>query len=154
MVFVLILRFWTPSPFRTFYTLCCFNLMIMVTGVCHWQTWTCVVLTLLVQASGWWIQTHDWNGSCGRGRGRVYMKPELQQWVSGWGDPEIDLQRKSTGPLSCCSVGNLQIRYNLGGTKEPYDIDVEHRSVANGQPHSVNITRLEKTIILKVLICV
>lgn len=105
MVFVLILRFWTPSPFRTFYTLCC--LMIMVTGVCHRQTWTCVILALLVQASGWWIQTHDWNGSCGRGRGRVYVKPELQQWVSGWGDPEIDLQRKSTGPLSCCSCRKL-----------------------------------------------
>ncbi|KAH0501739.1 Contactin-associated protein-like 2 [Microtus ochrogaster] len=47
-------------------------------------------------------------------------------------------------------TGNLQIRYNLGGTKEPYNIDVDHRSIANGQPHSVNITRHEKTIILKI----
>ncbi|XP_047610355.1 contactin-associated protein-like 2 [Phacochoerus africanus] len=46
-------------------------------------------------------------------------------------------------------TGSLQIRYNLGGTREPYNIDVEHRNMANGQPHSVNITRHEKTIILK-----
>nr|KAF6319752.1 hypothetical protein mMyoMyo1_008489 [Myotis myotis] len=46
-------------------------------------------------------------------------------------------------------TGNLQIRYNLGGTREPYNIDVDHRNVANGQPHSVNITRHEKTILLK-----
>lgn len=50
-------------------------------------------------------------------------------------------------------IGNLQIRYNLGGTREPYNIDVDHRNVANGQPHSVNITRHEKTILLKVHIC-
>ncbi|XP_068197780.1 contactin-associated protein-like 2b [Antennarius striatus] len=37
--------------------------------------------------------------------------------------------------------GTLQIRYNLGGLAEPYTIDVEHRNLANGQPHSVNITR-------------
>ncbi|KAK2096823.1 hypothetical protein P7K49_025857, partial [Saguinus oedipus] len=43
----------------------------------------------------------------------------------------------------------LQIRYNLGGTREPYNIDVDHRNMANGQPHSVNITRHERTIILK-----
>lgn len=54
-------------------------------------------------------------------------------------------------PFLC--VGSLQIRYNLGGTREPYNIDVEHRNMANGQPHSVNITRHEKTIILKVSIC-
>uniref|UniRef100_A0A2K6AGU0 Contactin associated protein like 2 n=1 Tax=Mandrillus leucophaeus TaxID=9568 RepID=A0A2K6AGU0_MANLE len=46
-------------------------------------------------------------------------------------------------------TGSLQIRYNLGGTREPYNIDVDHRNMANGQPHSVNITRHEKTIILK-----
>ncbi|MEJ1280966.1 hypothetical protein NN561_011913 [Cricetulus griseus] len=46
-------------------------------------------------------------------------------------------------------TGNLQIRYNLGGSREPYNIDVDHRNVANGQPHSVNITRHEKTVILK-----
>ncbi|XP_036616461.1 contactin-associated protein-like 2 [Trichosurus vulpecula] len=45
--------------------------------------------------------------------------------------------------------GNLQIRYNLGGTREPYNIDVDHRNMANGQPHSVNITRNEKDIILQ-----
>uniref|UniRef100_A0A672ZSF8 Contactin associated protein like 2b n=1 Tax=Sphaeramia orbicularis TaxID=375764 RepID=A0A672ZSF8_9TELE len=37
--------------------------------------------------------------------------------------------------------GTLQIRYCLGGLTEPYTIDVDHRNMANGQPHSVNITR-------------
>uniref|UniRef100_A0A665V546 Contactin-associated protein-like 2 n=1 Tax=Echeneis naucrates TaxID=173247 RepID=A0A665V546_ECHNA len=37
--------------------------------------------------------------------------------------------------------GTLQIRYSLGGLTEPYTIDVDHRNLANGQPHSVNITR-------------
>ncbi|XP_017902317.1 PREDICTED: contactin-associated protein-like 2 [Capra hircus] len=46
-------------------------------------------------------------------------------------------------------TGSLQIRYQLGGTREPYNIDVDHRSMANGQPHSVNITRRERTVTLK-----
>ncbi|XP_031447867.1 contactin-associated protein-like 2 [Phasianus colchicus] len=46
--------------------------------------------------------------------------------------------------------GNLQIRYSLGGTKEPYNIDVDHRNMANGQPHTVNITRNERDIILQI----
>ncbi|KAM9323054.1 contactin-associated protein-like 2b [Pholidichthys leucotaenia] len=37
--------------------------------------------------------------------------------------------------------GTLQIRYSLGGLTDPYTIDVDHRHMANGQPHSVNITR-------------
>ncbi|GLD63572.1 contactin-associated protein-like 2 [Lates japonicus] len=37
--------------------------------------------------------------------------------------------------------GTLQVRYSLGGLIEPYTIDVDHRNMANGQPHSVNITR-------------
>uniref|UniRef100_A0A3Q3XHF7 Uncharacterized protein n=1 Tax=Mola mola TaxID=94237 RepID=A0A3Q3XHF7_MOLML len=37
--------------------------------------------------------------------------------------------------------GTLQIRYSLGGLTEPYTIDLDHRNLANGQPHSVNITR-------------
>ncbi|XP_033856004.3 contactin-associated protein-like 2 [Acipenser ruthenus] len=45
--------------------------------------------------------------------------------------------------------GTLQIRYNLGGTKEPFKIDVDHRNMANGQPHSVNISRHEKNIQLQ-----
>lgn len=48
------------------------------------------------------------------------------------------------------SLGNLQIRYSLGGTKEPYNIDVDHRNMANGQPHTVNITRDERDIVLQV----
>ncbi|XP_042327132.1 contactin-associated protein-like 2 [Sceloporus undulatus] len=45
--------------------------------------------------------------------------------------------------------GNLQIRYNLGGTKEPYNINVDHRNVSNGQPHSINITRIRKELTLQ-----
>nr|XP_046264880.1 contactin-associated protein-like 2b [Scatophagus argus] len=37
--------------------------------------------------------------------------------------------------------GSLQIRYSLGGITEPYTIDLDQRNMANGQPHSVNITR-------------
>ncbi|XP_077580173.1 contactin-associated protein-like 2b isoform X1 [Stigmatopora nigra] len=37
--------------------------------------------------------------------------------------------------------GTLQIRYRLGGLAEPFTIDINHRNMANGQPHSVNITR-------------
>ncbi|NXR33667.1 CNTP2 protein, partial [Zosterops hypoxanthus] len=45
--------------------------------------------------------------------------------------------------------GNLQIRYNLGGTKEPYNIDIDHRNMANGQPHTVNVTRNGRDIVLQ-----
>ncbi|OCT74267.1 hypothetical protein XELAEV_18033226mg [Xenopus laevis] len=44
--------------------------------------------------------------------------------------------------------GILQIRYNLGGTKEPYNINIsDHKNMANGQPHSVNITRSGRNVI-------
>uniref|UniRef100_A0A665V3T6 Contactin-associated protein-like 2 n=1 Tax=Echeneis naucrates TaxID=173247 RepID=A0A665V3T6_ECHNA len=46
--------------------------------------------------------------------------------------------------------GTLQIRYSLGGLTEPYTIDVDHRNLANGQPHSVNITRNLREIRLQV----
>ncbi|KAL8165699.1 UNVERIFIED_CONTAM: hypothetical protein K2H54_053238 [Gekko kuhli] len=46
--------------------------------------------------------------------------------------------------------GNLQIRYSLGGAKEPYNINVDPRKVANGQPHSINITRKGKEIVVQV----
>ncbi|XP_029445441.1 contactin-associated protein-like 2 [Rhinatrema bivittatum] len=47
------------------------------------------------------------------------------------------------------SSGSLQIRYNLGGTREPYNVDVDHRNMANGQPHSVNITRAGRSIVVQ-----
>lgn len=59
-------------------------------------------------------------------------------------------RRNDKNFFSSPSIGSLQIRYNLGGTREPYNIDVDHRNMANGQPHSVNITRHERTIFLKV----
>ncbi len=46
--------------------------------------------------------------------------------------------------------GTLQVRYSLGGLTEPFIIDVDHRNMANGQPHSVNITRNSRTIRLQV----
>ncbi|TTC44339.1 Contactin-associated protein-like 5 [Bagarius yarrelli] len=45
--------------------------------------------------------------------------------------------------------GTLQIRYNLGGLKEPFIISLDHRNMANGQPHSVNISRQERIIHLQ-----
>ncbi|GAA6086603.1 contactin-associated protein-like 2 [Tachysurus ichikawai] len=42
--------------------------------------------------------------------------------------------------------GSLQLRYNLGGLLEPFAVDLDQRNLANGQPHSVNITRTEREI--------
>lgn len=50
----------------------------------------------------------------------------------------------------CVNVGTLQIRYSLGGLTEPFTIDVDRRNMANGQPHSVNITRSFREIQLQV----
>lgn len=52
--------------------------------------------------------------------------------------------------LCVCYPGSLQIRYSLGGLKEPYTIDVDHRNLANGQPHHVNISRNLRDIHLQV----
>lgn len=46
--------------------------------------------------------------------------------------------------------GTLQIRYSLGGLKEPFIIDMHHRNMANGQPHSVSVSRRLKDIRLQV----
>ncbi|KAL2097006.1 hypothetical protein ACEWY4_006213 [Coilia grayii] len=45
--------------------------------------------------------------------------------------------------------GTLQIRYNLGGLREPFTISLDHRNMANGQPHSVNISRQDRIIHLQ-----
>lgn len=50
----------------------------------------------------------------------------------------------------CVCPGTLQVRYSLGGLTEPYTIDVDHRNLANGQPHSVNISRNFREIRLQV----
>ncbi|XP_076617877.1 contactin-associated protein-like 2a [Chaetodon auriga] len=42
--------------------------------------------------------------------------------------------------------GSLQVRYNLGGLKEPFAIDVDQRNLANGQPHSINMSRVDRSI--------
>uniref|UniRef100_A0A8C1TNZ6 Contactin associated protein like 2b n=1 Tax=Cyprinus carpio TaxID=7962 RepID=A0A8C1TNZ6_CYPCA len=46
--------------------------------------------------------------------------------------------------------GTLQIRYNLGGLREPFTISLNHRNMANGQPHNVNITRQDRLVQLQV----
>ncbi|XP_064202143.1 contactin-associated protein-like 2 isoform X1 [Anguilla rostrata] len=45
--------------------------------------------------------------------------------------------------------GTLQVRYSLGGLKEPFTINVDQRNMTNGQPHSVNISRHERSIQLQ-----
>lgn len=46
--------------------------------------------------------------------------------------------------------GSLQLRYNLGGLLEPFAVDLDQRNLANGQSHSVNITRIEREIHVQV----
>uniref|UniRef100_A0A3Q3NKW7 Contactin associated protein 2a n=1 Tax=Mastacembelus armatus TaxID=205130 RepID=A0A3Q3NKW7_9TELE len=45
--------------------------------------------------------------------------------------------------------GSVQVRYNLGGLKEPFAIDVDQRNLANGQPHSINMSRVNRSIIIQ-----
>ncbi|XP_075413558.1 contactin-associated protein-like 2 [Tenrec ecaudatus] len=45
--------------------------------------------------------------------------------------------------------GSLQLRYSLGSPRDPFLVDLEHRSLANGQPHSLNVTRHERTLELQ-----
>nr|XP_046227575.1 contactin-associated protein-like 2a [Scatophagus argus] len=45
--------------------------------------------------------------------------------------------------------GSLQVRYNLGGLKVPFAIDVDQRNLANGQPHSINMSRIDRSIIIQ-----
>ncbi|XP_040921380.1 contactin-associated protein-like 2a [Toxotes jaculatrix] len=45
--------------------------------------------------------------------------------------------------------GSMQVRYNLGGLKEPFAIDVDQRNLANGQPHSINMSRVNRTITIQ-----
>uniref|UniRef100_A0A3B3ZED8 Uncharacterized protein n=1 Tax=Periophthalmus magnuspinnatus TaxID=409849 RepID=A0A3B3ZED8_9GOBI len=42
--------------------------------------------------------------------------------------------------------GSLQVRYNLGGLREPFAIDVDQRNLANGQPHNINMSRVNRSI--------
>uniref|UniRef100_A0A8D3BRY1 Contactin associated protein 2 n=1 Tax=Scophthalmus maximus TaxID=52904 RepID=A0A8D3BRY1_SCOMX len=47
--------------------------------------------------------------------------------------------------------GSMQVRYNLGGLQEPFAIDVDQRNLANGQPHSINMSRVNRSITIQVL---
>lgn len=50
----------------------------------------------------------------------------------------------------CCSSGSLQVRYNLGGLKAPFSIDVDQRNLANGQPHVFNMSRVDRSVTIQV----
>uniref|UniRef100_A0A8C6SQ76 Contactin associated protein 2 n=1 Tax=Neogobius melanostomus TaxID=47308 RepID=A0A8C6SQ76_9GOBI len=52
------------------------------------------------------------------------------------------------GPF--CTKGSLQVRYNLGGLREPFSIDVDQRNLANGQPHNINMSRVDRRITIQV----
>uniref|UniRef100_A0A671WCC0 Contactin associated protein 2 n=1 Tax=Sparus aurata TaxID=8175 RepID=A0A671WCC0_SPAAU len=45
--------------------------------------------------------------------------------------------------------GSLQVRYNLGGLREAFAIDVDQRNLANGQPHSINMSRVDRSITIQ-----
>ncbi|XP_019942993.2 contactin-associated protein-like 2a isoform X2 [Paralichthys olivaceus] len=45
--------------------------------------------------------------------------------------------------------GSMQVRYNLGGLQEPFTIDVDQRNLANGQPHSINMSRVNRSITIQ-----
>ncbi|KAL1006600.1 hypothetical protein UPYG_G00074300 [Umbra pygmaea] len=45
--------------------------------------------------------------------------------------------------------GTLQVRYNLGGLREPFTIDVDQRNLANGQPHTIDMSRRNGTITIQ-----
>ncbi|XP_068604326.1 contactin-associated protein-like 2a [Brachionichthys hirsutus] len=45
--------------------------------------------------------------------------------------------------------GSLQVRYNLGGLRGPFSIDVDQRNLANGQPHSINMSRVDRSITIQ-----
>uniref|UniRef100_A0A8C6SRV6 Contactin associated protein 2 n=1 Tax=Neogobius melanostomus TaxID=47308 RepID=A0A8C6SRV6_9GOBI len=44
---------------------------------------------------------------------------------------------------------SLQVRYNLGGLREPFSIDVDQRNLANGQPHNINMSRVDRRITIQ-----
>ncbi|KAM6976563.1 contactin-associated protein-like 2a [Aplochiton taeniatus] len=45
--------------------------------------------------------------------------------------------------------GTLQVRYNLGGLTEPFTIDVDQRNLANGHPHSINMSRANRSLTIQ-----
>lgn len=49
-----------------------------------------------------------------------------------------------------CVLGSLQVRYHLGGLRAPFAIDVDQRNLANGQPHSFNMSRVDRSVTIQV----
>lgn len=65
-------------------------------------------------------------------------------------DVTFHITRTGFKSLACMSSGSLQVRYDLGGLKEPFAIDVDQRNLANGQPHSINMSRVDRSITIQV----
>uniref|UniRef100_A0A8C5EF26 Contactin associated protein 2 n=1 Tax=Gouania willdenowi TaxID=441366 RepID=A0A8C5EF26_GOUWI len=42
--------------------------------------------------------------------------------------------------------GSLQVRYNLGGLREPFTINVDERNLANGQTHTIKMSRVDRSL--------
>uniref|UniRef100_A0A3Q2QWL1 Contactin associated protein 2b n=1 Tax=Fundulus heteroclitus TaxID=8078 RepID=A0A3Q2QWL1_FUNHE len=63
----------------------------------------------------------------------TYSAPSILMYISSRSQDYMAVVLRSNG--------SLQVRYSLGGLAEPYTIDIDHRNMANGQPHTVNITR-------------
>lgn len=104
---------------------------------------------------------------------RYDFQPEASSELTSVGVPEQNLTQEelsfsfSTNSAPCILVyvssrtqdylalvlrhnGTLQIRYSLGGLKEPFTINIHHRNMANGQPHSVSLRRRLQDIRLQV----
>lgn len=63
---------------------------------------------------------------------------------------ECEVSHSQSKPLLYMFSGSVQVRYNLGGLKEPFTIDVDQRNLANGQPHSINMSRVNRSITIQV----
>lgn len=77
----------------------------------------------------------------------VLQRCKRSWWAEMW---SVIQPHHSSHPLACVSSGSLQVRYNLGGLREPFAIDVDQRNLANGQPHSINMSRVDRSITIQV----
>lgn len=67
--------------------------------------------------------------------------PSILVYISSWTQDYMAVVLRHNG--------TLQVRYSLAGLAEPYTIDLDDLNLANGQPHSVNISRNHRRIQLQ-----
>lgn len=67
--------------------------------------------------------------------------PAILMYVSSWTQDSLAVLLRQNG--------SLQVRYQLGGLKEPFSIDVDQRNLANGQPHSINMSRVNRSVTIQ-----